>query len=176
METIMAPVDRTLLVKELNKNLFVRNTNNGNNKIYIFTHEQAPNVMRELGRLREYTFREAGGGTGKSCDIDEYDISKAPFIQLIVWNPEDQEIVGGYRYILGKDVLKDESGHPLSPTAKLFKFSPKFINEYWPVTFELGRSFVQPIYQPTVNLKKGMYSLDNLCDGLGAIMIQHPEV
>ncbi len=176
METIIPPVDRVLIEKELTDELFVRDTNNGINKIYIFTHDQAPNLMRELGRLREITFREASGGTGKCCDIDAYDTAESPFKQLIVWNPVDKEIVGGYRYIVGKDVVNDKDGHPVSPTAKLFKFSKKFIKEYWPLAFELGRSFVQPMYQPTVNLRKGMYSLDNLWDGLGAITIENPEV
>ncbi|MCB0823699.1 MAG: GNAT family N-acetyltransferase [Bacteroidales bacterium] len=174
METIIPPVDRTLLKKELTDKLFVRDTNNGHNQIYIFTHDQAPNLMRELGRLREVTFRDASGGTGKCCDIDEYDTAKVPFKQLIVWNPEDEEIVGGYRFIVGKDVLNDENGQPHTPTSHLFEFSAKYIRELWPETFELGRSFVQPIYQPTVNLRKGMYSLDNLWDGLGAITILNP--
>ena len=176
METVIPPVDRMLIEKELTEKLFVRDTNNGHNEIYIFTHDQAPNLMRELGRLREITFREARGGTGKCCDIDDYDTGKSPFKQLIVWNPEDKEIVGGYRFNLGKDVIKDKDGHPVSPTSKLFKFSKKFIKEFWPLTFELGRSFVQPTYQPTVNLRKGMYSLDNLWDGLGAITILNPGV
>ncbi|HRX98419.1 MAG TPA: GNAT family N-acetyltransferase, partial [Bacteroidales bacterium] len=132
------------------------------------------NLMRELGRLREVTFRDASGGTGKCCDIDEYDTAEVPFKQLIVWNPEDEEIVGGYRFIVGKDVLNDENGQPHTPTSHLFEFSAKYIRELWPETFELGRSFVQPIYQPTVNLRKGMYSLDNLWDGLGAITILNP--
>lgn len=176
METIIPPVDRTLLKKELTKELFVRDTNNGHNQIYIFTHDQAPNVMRELGRLREQTFREASGGTGKSCDIDEYDIAKTPFKQLIVWNPEDEEIVGGYRFVVGKEVDNDANGHPMTPTAHLFTFSQNYIDNYWPVTFELGRSFVQPTYQPTINLRRGMYSLDNLWDGLGAITVENPFV
>ena len=176
METIIAPVDRTLLENELTKELFVRDTNNGNNKIYIFTNVQAPNLMREVGRLREVTFREASGGTGKCCDIDMYDTADSPFKQLIVWNQKDQEIVGGYRFIQGKDVSNDKKGMPLSATSKLFKFSDKFIKEYWPYTYELGRSFVQPSYQPTINSRKGMYSLDNLWDGLGAISILSPEV
>ena len=176
METIIPPVDKSILEKELTKDLFVRNANNGNNQIFVFVHDQAPNVMRELGRLREMTFREAGGGTGKSMDIDSYDTSDSPFRQLIVWDPEDKEIVGGYRFILGSDVLIGKDGQPISATSKLFKFSNQFIKEYWPVTVELGRSFVQPIYQPTINLRKGMYSLDNLWDGLGTIVIDHPEV
>ncbi|MCD4791266.1 MAG: GNAT family N-acetyltransferase [Bacteroidales bacterium] len=176
METIIPPVDRVLLDKELTDELFVSETNNGNNKIYVFSHDQAPNLMRELGRLREITFRDAGGGTGKAVDIDMYDTMERPFKQLIVWSPEDKEIVGGYRFIVGKDVADDKNGNPISPTAKLFKFSEKFKKEYWPVTFELGRSFVQPLYQPTVNLKKGMYSLDNLWDGLGSITVTNPGI
>jgi hypothetical protein len=176
METVIPPVDRTLLKKELTKELFVRDTNNGHNQIYIFTHDQAPNLMRELGRLREVTFRDASGGTGKSLDIDEFDTAKVPFKQLIVWNPRDEEIVGGYRYISGSEVETDKDGHPLSPTARLFKFSEKYIKEFWPTTFELGRSFVQTMYQPMINLRKGMYSLDNLWDGLGAISVDNPEV
>lgn len=176
METVIPPVDRTLLRKELTKELFVRDTNNGHNQIYIFTHDQAPNLMRELGRLRELTFRDASGGTGKSTDIDSYDTAKSPFKQLIVWNPEDEEIVGGYRFIVGSDVETDEDGHPQSPTSRLFKFTDQYIKEQWPVTFELGRSFVQTMYQPMVNLRKGMYSLDNLWDGLGAISVDNPEI
>lgn len=176
METIIPPVDRQLLERELTNELFFRDTNNGNNKIFIFTYQQAPNVMRELGRLREITFRDASGGTGKSLDIDDYDTGESPFRQLIVWNPEDKEIVGGYRYLIGNEVATGKDGQPHTPTSKLFRFSDKFIRDYWPVTFELGRSFVQPNYQPTVNLRKGMYSLDNLWDGLGAITIVNPEV
>jgi hypothetical protein len=175
MEAIIQPVERILLKKELSNELYVRKTNNGSNSIYIFTHDQAPNLMREVGRLREISFRDAGGGTGKSMDIDEFDIAKVPFRQLIVWSPEDEEIVGGYRFVVGHEVDKDQTGHPLTPTAELFSFSQKYIDQYWPVTIELGRSWVQPNYQPTVNLRKGMYSLDNLWDGLGAITIDNPD-
>lgn len=176
MKTIISPVDRVLLDQELTKDIFIRDTNNGSNQIYVFTHDQAPNLMREVGRLREYTFREAGGGTGKDMDIDVYDTAQTPFKQLIVWNPREKEIVGGYRYLCGKNVELNENGQPKSPTSKLFKFSEKFLKDYWPYTFELGRSFVQPFFQPTVNLRKGMYSLDNLWDGLGAISVMNPKM
>ena len=176
MENIIPPVYKALLEKELTEELFVRNANNGPNLIYIFSHDQAPNLMLEVGRLREISFRDAGGGTGMSTDIDAYDTAKTPFKQLIVWDPEDKEIVGGYRFIIGRDVDKDKNGYPKTPTAKIFKFSEEFIDSYWPLTFELGRSFVQPLYQPTVNMRKGMYSLDNLWDGLGAISVDNPEI
>lgn len=176
METIISPVDTKLLLDELADNKFVRDTNNGRNKIYIFHADESPNLMKEVGRLREITFRDAGGGTGKNCDVDDFDLEKGLFDQLIVWNPEDQEIVGGYRVAHGKNIRVDSEGKVHSPTARLFRFSEKFIKEFLPVSVELGRSFVQPNYQPTINLRKGMYSLDNLWDGLGAIIIDNPDV
>ena len=176
METIIPPVDRDLLIKELTKEKFVRDTNNGKNEIYILTHHDSPNVMREIGRLREITFRDAGGGTGKSIDIDDYDIAEVAFKQLVVWNPRDKEIIGGYRFIHCKDLPLNDDGTIWTPTAKLFGYSEKFMKDYIPYTIELGRSFVQPFYQPTINIRAGMYSLDNLWDGLGAVVIDHPDV
>ncbi len=176
METIISPVDKKLLQAELTEDLFIRDTNNGSNQIYLFTHESAPSLMREVGRLREITFRDAGGGTGKACDVDKFDTGKKPFKQLIVWNPEDQDVMGGYRFIHGKDLGIDKDGNVLSPTARLFHFSEKFSKDFLPVSAELGRSFVQPNYQPQYNLRKGMYSLDNLWDGLGAIVIDNPDI
>ena len=162
MENIIPPVDRALLLKELTEDKLIRKTNAGNNLIYICNHFNAPNVTREIGRLREITFRDAGGGTGLSVDLDFYDTCENPFEQLIVWNPDDQEIVGGYRYLHCKLLKKDADGTYHTPTFKLFKYSQKFVDEYLPYTIELGRSFVQPAYQPTNNIRKGMYSLDNI--------------
>jgi len=176
METIIPPVDRALIEKELNNDRFIRDTNNADNKIFVITHHDSPNTMREIGRLREMTFRDAGGGTGKSIDIDQYDTDEVPFKQLIVWDPDEREIIGGYRFIHGKDIRINEDGTLRTPTGKLFSFSEKFIREYLPVTVELGRSFVQTFYQPTVNLRRGMYSLDNIWDGLGAIVIDNPDI
>jgi len=176
MEPIIAPVDKKLLESELIDSTFLRNTNNGHNKIYVFTAHDSPYLMRELGRLREITFRDAGGGTGKSQDIDEFDTMEIPFHQLIVWDPVESEITGGYRFIHGRDIHCDQDGYVHSATAELFKFSNKFIRDYLPWSIELGRSFVQPNYQPLVNFRKGMYSLDNLWDGLGAMIIENPDV
>ncbi len=170
MEKIIDPISKQLIKKELTDDLWVRKTNKANRSIYIFTHDQAPNTFKELGRLREITFREAGGGTGKSMDIDKYDTAASPFKQLIVWDDENEEIVGGYRYIEGNKIPLDKNGVPQSPTSKLFRFSEQFIAEYLPYTIELGRSFIQPEYQPTKDLRKGLYSLDNLWDGLGSIL------
>lgn len=176
MEEIIAPVAKELLEAELTKERFCRSANNGTNLLYIITHKDSPNVLREIGRLREVTFRAAGGGTGKSIDIDEYDIAEdAPYKQLIVWNPEDKEIVGGYRYINCCDApVKD--GVVQLATTELFHFSDKFMKEYLPYTIELGRSFVTPQYQPSASNRKGLFSLDNLWDGLGAIVIDNPQM
>jgi hypothetical protein len=175
MQPIIAPVEKSVLEKELSKERFVRNSNNGSNKIYIITHVDSPNVMREIGRLRELSFRAAGGGTGKEIDIDEFDISDAPYKQLVVWNDEDKEIVGGYRFIKCGDA-PIKYGVAQLATTELFNFSEKFMREYLPCTIELGRSFVQPKYQPSAGNRKGLFSLDNLWDGLGAIVIDNPDM
>mgnify|MGYP006278429787 CR=1 FL=1 len=177
METIIPPVEKELLLKELTDDVFVRDTNNGSNQIYIISSRECPNLTREIGRLREITFRDAGGGTGKAIDLDEYDTSEVPFKQLIVWNPREKEITGGYRFIHGRELIKaSDEKNIKSPTARLFEFSDKFVKEYMPYSIELGRSFVQPNYQPTFNIRRGMYSLDNLWDGLGAIVIDYPDI
>lgn len=176
MKTIIPPVDKTLLAKELNKKTFLRETNNGNNEIYIVTDNDSPNVIREIGRLREVTFRDAGGGTGKDIDLDSYDIGEHAFKQLVLWDPIDKEVIGGYRYIHCKDLKINDKGEVQSPTARLFEYAPRFIEEYFPFTIELGRSFVQPLYQPTFNLRRGMYALDNLWDGLGAVLVDNEDI
>lgn len=176
MQTIIEPVAINLIETELTSKRFIRITNNGNNEIYIVTHHDSPNVMREIGRLRELTFRTAGGGTGKEIDIDEFDTDLiAPYKQLIVWNPKEKDIVGGYRFIKCKEA-PFKNGIVQLATTELFNFSEKFIKDYLPSTIELGRSFVQPKYQPTVDDRRGLFSLDNLWDGLGAILVDNPDV
>lgn len=174
MNDIIDKVSREALLAELTKERYVRRTNNGNNEIYIINHHNSPNVMREIGRLREVTFRHAGGGTGKSIDIDEFDTSSHPYQQLLVWNPEDHEIVGAYRFILCKDA-EYINGKVNLATTELFEFSDQFYRDYLKQTIELGRSFIQPLYQPGENMRKGLFSLDNLWDGLGAIVIDNPS-
>lgn len=176
MEDVIQPISKELLKSELTENKRLRFTNKSNNEIYIITYQDSPNVMREIGRLREIAFRAAGGGTGLSIDIDEYDTMENPYQQLVVWNPEGEEILGGYRYLLGKDVRFDEKGHPILATAHMFDFSDKFVKEYLPTTIELGRSFVTLEYQSTRAGSKGLFALDNLWDGLGALTVIMPEV
>lgn len=173
MEQIIEPVDKELLEKELTNDKFVRETNNGGNLLYIITAHNSPNLMREVARLRELSFRSAGGGTGKSLDMDKYDLSENPYKQLIVWDPEDKEILGGYRYHIINPSIGEEFN--LSTTA-LFNFSDKFKQEYLPYLIELGRSFVQPKYQSKQKRAKSLYALDNLWDGLGALVVLNPGI
>ncbi len=174
MKEVIPPVDRSLIEKELTKERFLRETNYSNNELYVINHHNAPNTMMEIGRLREITFRNAGGGTGKEADIDKFDKAEIPYEQLIVWDPEKKEILGGYRYILGNEVIKGTKGEIEMATSRLFNFSETFYQEYLPYIIELGRSFVVPNYQSTGNGKKGVYVLDNLWDGLGAIYLNNP--
>ena len=176
MEDVIAPISKDLLKSELTEDKRLRMTNKSNNQIYIVTAQDSPNTMKEIGRLREIAFRAAGGGTGKSMDIDEYDVMENPYKQLIVWNPEAEEILGGYRYILGTDVRFDEKGAPILATSHMFHFSDKFLKDYLPTTIELGRSFVTLEYQSTRAGSKGLFALDNLWDGLGALTVVMPNV
>jgi hypothetical protein len=175
MKEIIPPVSKELLIKELTPERFVRDTNNGGNKLYIFTAHDSPNLLREVGRLREVAFRAAGGGTGEEMDIDDFDTCENCYQQLIVWDTDAQEILGGYRFqICGENTIA-ANGDVLLSTAELFNFSEKFRKEYLPHMIELGRSFVQPSYQSTSRFRKGLYALDNLWDGLGAIIVKNPE-
>ena len=175
-QEIISPIDRNLLKAELTPERQLRMTNKSNNEIYVITAHNAPKVMKEIGRLREIAFREAGGGTGKSMDIDEFDIMDNCYKQLIVWNPEAEEIIGGYRYLLGTDVEIDDKGQPILATSHMFYFSDKFMKEYLPCTIELGRSFVSLEYQSSRMGAKSLFALDNLWDGLGALTVIMPNV
>lgn len=175
MQPIIEKADRLLLEKELTPDIFVRPTNNIGNHIYIFRGDDKPVLMQEVGRLRELSFRQAGGGTGKPSDIDEYDQGAHSYRQLIVWNPEDREIVGGYRFQICKEAMLPDGNFHLS-TSEIFTFTEKLKLDYFPCTIELGRSFVQPQYQPSAENRKGLFSLDNLWDGLGALVILYPEI
>jgi hypothetical protein len=175
MEDIIEKIDVNLLKKELTEDKFVRTTNFGDNHIYIFTHKDSPNLIKEVGRLREITFRLAGGGTGKSFDIDEFDIADKPYKQLIVWDPKEEEILGGYRFIVSSEAPLNENGDIELATSQLFHYSDEFKKDYLPYFIELGRSFVVPSKQAS-NLRRGLFTLDNLWDGLGSLVVDYPEV
>lgn len=175
-QEIISPVSKELLKSELTRERQLRMTNKSNNEIYVVTAHQAPNVMREIGRLREIAFREAGGGTGMEVDIDEFDTCDNCYKQLIVWNPDEEEIIGGYRYLMGTDWELDDNGQPILATSHMFHFSEKFLRDYMPYTVELGRSFVSLEYQNVQKNTKSIFALDNLWDGLGALTVLFPNL
>jgi hypothetical protein len=170
MKNIIEAVDRELIMCELTENKFIRPTNKAGNHIYIVTAHDSPNIMREIGRLRELSFRSGGGGTGEEIDTDKYDFLEKPYKQLIVWDPDNREIIGGYRFLEGTNVELDSNGQPSFVMSHLFTFSQQFIDTYMPYTIELGRAFVQPEYQSTRMGMKSLFALDNLWDGLGALI------
>lgn len=176
MRPIIDPVDRELIEQELTAEKLLRKTNNGNNLIYVVTQHDSPNVMTEIGRLRELSFRVAGGGTGKDVDIDIYDTMPSPYKQLVVWDPAEKEILGGYRYFICSEAVTDPDGNCTLATSRLFRFSKRFRDEFMPHMIELGRSFVQPAYQSTNRQGKGIYAMDNLWDGLGAVWMKYPHI
>lgn len=176
MNSIIDPVPVELLKAELTKSKKLEDTNKGHNELYIVTWQDSPNVVTEVGRLRELTFREAGGSTGNAIDLDEYDKMEKPYKQLIVWDPDNESIIGGYRFFFGSDAMFDEKGQPIMASSHQFRFSQKFIDEYLPHVLELGRNFVAPEYQSSKNGAKSMYAFDNLWDGLVAIIMKHPNL
>jgi hypothetical protein len=173
MDPIVAQLPIDQIIAELTKERFLRKTNNGNNEVYIFDNNDSPVLMHEVGRVREITFRHAGGGTGKAIDIDNFDTAKKdPQKQLIVWDPDNREIVGGYRYyFLPKDCIDCDITKLASSI--YFKFSHKFLSKYYPHMMELGRSFVHPDYQSKTRGRKSLFALDNLWDGLGALVLDN---
>lgn len=175
-QPILPPVPTEAIEAELTPDKLLRHTNKGGNLIYTLTAHDSPNTMREIGRLREIAFRCAGGGTGLECDIDRFDTMEPPCRQLVVWDPEARLILGGYRYITGKDIRIESGGTPRIATSHMFSFSPKFLKSYLPNTLELGRSFVRVEYQSSKAGAKALYALDNLWDGLGALTVVHPDI
>jgi len=175
MEPIIEAIPKSILKEELTRSGLIRTTRKGDNEIYIINNSNAPHVIQEIGRLREITFRASGGGTGLSIDLDEYDLGEYAYEQLIVWSPEDEEIIGGYRFAFCERAT-DEQGNIHLSTTHYFDFTDNFISQYLPYTIELGRSWVQPNFQPTVNPRKGLFALDNIWDGLGVLVREHPEI
>ncbi len=173
MKPIADPLPKDQIIAELTKDKLLRRTNNGNNEVYIFDYNNSPSLMHEVGRVREITFRHAGGGTGKEIDIDEFDTAaEDPQRQLIVWDPDNREIIGGYRFYYPPKgcVVCDVSR---LASSVYFNFSEKFLTKFFPHMMELGRSFVHPDYQSRTRGRKSLFALDNLWDGLGAIIIEN---
>ena len=176
METIIHPINSLLIINELTSEKLLCVSQRGNNELYIVSGYNSPNVMREIGRLREIAFRSWGGGTGKSVDIDDFDLIPGLYKQLIVWDPEEKAILGGYRFAIGRQIPFDNNGAPLLASASLFNFSEEFNRNILPYTCELGRSFVRCECQSTVSGRKNLFVLDNLWDGILTLTVHYPEI
>lgn len=173
--SLISPIDPGKIEAELSALTPLRPTNRSHNVIYSFRGSEAPNTMLEVGRLREESFRVFKAGTGQPLDIDIHDYDPSGYRQLIVWDPRAREIVGGYRYILGGEAIVQGTETNLASDEILF-YSDVFITNYLPYCIELGRAFVRPDHQQANGLSpKSLFALDNLWDGLGALILLHPE-
>lgn len=136
----------------------------GDMEVCVALARQAPALMREIGRLRELTFRAVGEGTGEALDVDRFD---KYYWHLFMWNKARQEVVGGYRLGMS-DRIVEEYGVKGLYTRTVFKFDERFLNRIEPA-IELGRSFVRPEYQ------KAYTSLLLLWKGISAFIGKHPR-
>jgi putative hemolysin len=132
--------------------------------VHVAEADRIPNVLREIGRLREKTFREVGEGTGNPCDIDLFD---STYLHLFMWNRETLEIVGAYRLGLTDRILARYGKGGLY-TSTLFRFKDGFFDQLNPA-IELGRSFICSGYQ------KKHLSLSLIWKGIGAFLVRHPR-
>ena len=162
METVAAPENRLLIKRELEQCERLGETPDGK-RIYLYRQQCSDCLMREIGRLRELTFRSVGEGSGKPRDIDRFD---RDYLQLILWDPEQLEIAGAYR--LGDSAaLRADAGMAGLYTHSLFSFG-EGMEPVLSEALELGRSFVQPRYQ-------NRQSLDYLWLGIGAFLQRYPN-
>lgn len=173
MEKIIDPVNREKLITELKFCKFIKHTFRRGNEIYSFVNTDAPSIMVEVGRLREEAFRSIGCGTGYILDLDDYDIGAGAYRQLIVWNPREQEIIGGYRYAVGSNYTKQIEHLSMF---HYFRYSSKFKTDYLPHSIELGRAWVSSAYRSTSTDSNSIFALDNLWEGIGAIITENTNV
>ncbi len=160
---IAHPVNRIDLLNELRKSKLIGQTNDGK-KIYLYDYTEDSIVLKELGRLREISFRKVGEGVNKKRDTDKYDIY---YQHIILWDENELEIVGSYR-IGNSNFIFKEIGVKGFYSNTLFKYEEEF-SPYLRNSIELGRSFVQPKYWRT-------RALDYLWFGIGAYLKNNPNI
>lgn len=161
-KAIIPPIDRNILKYELSKSQLLGNTNDGM-KIYLCLQNDAPQVLNEIARLREQTFRKVGEGTGKSMDIDAYD---SYYKHIVLWDEDELEVVGSYRLGITKDILETYGAEGLYNSAQ-FTLSPKFLTIVGD-SLEVGRSFIQQKYWRS-------NALDYIWQGIGAYLSLNPQ-
>lgn len=157
-KNVIHPIDRKLIKRELSDSQILGRTKD-DKKIILTEFENSPNVLKEIARLREITFRKVGEGTGKKRDIDDFD---KYYKHLVVWDEEELEIVGSYRIGIGKDIFLSKGTEGFY-TSTLFNFSSRFEDEVIKDSIELGRSFVQKKYWNS-------NALNYLWQGIGAFI------
>ncbi|TVZ37896.1 putative hemolysin [Alteromonadaceae bacterium 2753L.S.0a.02] len=160
---LAAPESPDDLERELAKAKRIGSTRD-NNEVFLVNYAPNSAIIREIGRLRELTFRAAGEGTGQKRDLDEFDTY---YEHLVLWNAEAREIAGSYRIGNGQHILA-EKGIRGFYTSTLYRFDPRFA-QYFAQGVELGRSFVSPKYW-------GKACLDYLWQGLGAYLAHNPHL
>ena len=160
---IAHPVSRIDLLNELKKSKLIGQTSDGK-KIYLYDYTEDSIVLKELGRLREISFRKVGEGVNKKRDTDKYDIY---YQHIILYDKSELEIVGSYR-IANSDLVYNRFGIKGFYSNSLFKFNDDFL-PYLQNSIELGRSFVQPKYW-------GTRALDYLWFGIGAYLKANPNI
>ena len=105
-------------------------------------------------------------------DLDAFDLDPAfKYKQLVLWDPDAECIIGGYRYVLCDEVMYDRYGQPIMPSSHLFRFTKRYLHGAFLKTIELSRSFIRPEYQSAERGRKSLFSLDNLFDGLGGLIL-----
>jgi putative hemolysin len=163
VDSVAQPELRSALIEELAHCDHLGTTPDGK-QIYLTTMAQSPCIMREIGVLREITFRLAGEGSGLARDIDQFD---QDYYQLLLWDDAEREIVGAYRLGDASELI-DKRGVDGLYTSSLFEFDAQ-MDRFFRQGLELGRSFVQPKYQ-------SRYALDYLWSGIGAFVKQRPRI
>ncbi len=161
-KNIVHPTDKKLILNDINAAEVLGETDD-KIKILLVRFEAAPALMREIGRLRELTFRKVGEGTGRKIDLDEFD---AYYLHIVLWDPKALEVVGAYRLAAGDEVYA-KRGTSGFYTSTLFRYTEEF-EKYLPEALELGRSFVQPAYWNS-------QALDYLWHGIGAFLAARPQ-
>lgn len=167
LEPLIEPIPKNIIIENINKMTLICSNQNGKTKIgvYMAQGHQIPDLMLEIGRLREKVFRTVNEGTGKSCDIDEFD----PFYHHIVAVEEDSKrILGAYRVGLIDKILKTTGIEGLY-THTLFKFDG-ILNSHLIDAIELGRSFVDDEAG-----RSALRALDSIWKGIGAYLAQNPH-
>jgi putative hemolysin len=162
-KNVIHPVSRKTIKQQLEKNILLGLTSD-RKKIFLIDSFSAPDVLKEISRLREITFRKVSEGTGKKMDLDKYD---SYYKHIVLWDEDELEIVGSYRIGIGKIIMKT-LGVSGFYTSELFVHSSKLQNMLLH-SAELGRSFVQSKYWNTS-------ALDYLWQGIGVFLRDNPQI